>query len=140
MYVDTSFAVSLYLIDENSERAADFMDYHRGALVVSDWMVLEFLSVLSRDVRKGFVSPDLAPSVQTSFFDWLSKDCQRETPLEEHFVEARELLERGQSVLRAPDALHLAMCKRWGLSLLTFDKGLIRAAQAHGVQVAPLYD
>ena len=35
--------------------------------------------------------------------------------------------------LRAGDALHLAVCKRLGTRLATFDAGMVTAANHHGV-------
>lgn len=42
----------------------------------------------------------------------------------------------GDTSLRTPDALHLAICRRLGAELLTFDQGMIAAARSLGVSIA----
>lgn len=49
---------------------------------------------------------------------------------------AIEILGRFELKLRAPDALHLAICQRAGAALLTFDDDQAAAAAALGIPLA----
>jgi uncharacterized protein len=48
---------------------------------------------------------------------------------------ANIFVHRFDLMLRAPDALHAAVCQRLGLTLVTLDQPLARAATALGVAV-----
>jgi predicted nucleic acid-binding protein len=48
---------------------------------------------------------------------------------------ATQFVRRFDLMLRAPDALHAAVCQRLGPTLVTFDQRLARAAAALGIPV-----
>ena len=56
----------------------------------------------------------------------------------DHSRVARGFIGRFDLPLKAPDALHLAICATEGLRLLTFDEQLARNATALGIEVEPI--
>ncbi|UWU18434.1 type II toxin-antitoxin system VapC family toxin (plasmid) [Rhizobium sullae] len=50
------------------------------------------------------------------------------------FIEAARLSDRHDTSLRSGDALHMAVAHHYGLTLLTRDKGLAKAAAVIGAQ------
>ena len=133
-YLDTSFVVPYYVPESSSPHIEAFLGRALpGTLAVSDWMGVEFASLLARDVRMGNMHVETATSVLNRF----SQDIrfyQVLTPTNGDFQEAtRLLLPRTDLGLRGPDALHLAIAKRRELTLYTLDKPLLRAAETLGV-------
>lgn len=140
VYVDTSFAVSLFIEDENSERVATWMESFTARFVVSRWAVLEFISVAAVSIRQQQLRPEEGHAVRERFSAWVKQDCMVADMLDQHFTSAFELIQGDRAPLRAGDALHLAACFRWSCTMLTLDKGLIRAAEANNCPVIPIYD
>jgi predicted nucleic acid-binding protein len=51
-------------------------------------------------------------------------------------AQAGDYLRRFDLALSAPDAIHIAAAQRLGARLVTFDRGMARAAQALGAEIA----
>lgn len=121
VYLDASVLVSMFVADNNTPAAWRFGG---GApnCVISVWAVTEFSSALFLQVRKGRLAPDERSEVEARFDRWLTTRPDSVLPLLEDHQAARTMLRRASTPLRAPDALHLAICQRLGADLATFDR------------------
>ncbi len=134
IYLDTSFLVPYYFNEASSERVeAVLTAVPVGALVVSAWTRLEFVSTVARLVRM-----DRLPGEANSLVDRLDEHLRSVfTPLEPEATDFRAaaeiLLYDPRLGLRGPDALHLALAASRGLVLYTLDRALLGAAHALGL-------
>jgi predicted nucleic acid-binding protein len=134
-YLDASVIVPT-LVDEVASVVVE--RFVRGAadpLIVGDFAAMEVASAISRLVRMNALSSEIAVVRLGEFDAWRlantsSLDLQpADTRLANVFVRRFEL------GLRAPDALHAAICQRGDHTLVTLDTRLAAAAEAVGVRV-----
>jgi len=135
LYLDASVIVPTLVKEPASGAVDDFLLAQAGAPVVSEFAAAEVASALSRLTRMGFLAPEAAQAhlhafdawraAGTSDLDWRPADVR----LASVFVRRFDL------GLRAPDALHAAMCHRNDHTLVTLDRRLADAADALGVRV-----
>ena len=133
-YLDISFVTPYYLNESSSEAVASALDaLPTGQLVVSDWTLAEFASVLARHVRMQALSQQSVETTLRLFVQDAHTAMRLVEPVRRDFTLARGMLMRPALGLRTPDALHLAIAANRNLTLYTLDKTLVRAAQAYGV-------
>lgn len=136
VYLDASALVSLFLADANSDVVGDFISGFPDAIAVGDFASAEFASAASRRVRTGEITADQALRVLSVHDAWV-KDQATRIPVEGADVRlAAAFVRRFELGLRAPDALHLAVCRRLGASILAFDRQQAGAARALGIATA----
>jgi hypothetical protein len=104
-------------------------------LIMSDFAAAEVASGLSRLVRTRYLELDDAQARLADFDTWragatVAADlAAADARLANTYVRHFELM------LRAPDALHAAICRRLGLTLVTLDRRLAEAARVLGLSV-----
>jgi uncharacterized protein len=135
VYLDASVVVSLFLIDAFSERAREMLGGAAGP-IVADWCVVEVSSVVAKQTRSGAITPQEAQHLFANFDAWRINLAGAETTATD-MQEAAQLVRRPDFVMRGPDALHIAIAKRLGAKLLTFDAKMAAAASALGLETAP---
>ena len=104
------------------------------ALIVSEFAAAEVASALSRLVRTGLLSREDAERRLADFDAWRAAAAM---DVALHASDARVahiFVRRFDLMLRAPDALHAAICRREGHLLVTLDKRLAAAAIELGVR------
>ncbi len=112
----------------------------RRDLLVSDLVVTEIVSALSRRLHQGVVTREIARRVQRAIVERLDEGLYRRVELTrdvhrraEHF-----LLSLTVAPLRAADALHLALAmSARAASMASFDVRLGSAARAAGLAIYP---
>jgi uncharacterized protein len=87
--------------------------------------------VRTKDIRK-----DDARIVFSNFDTWTSRATQRARIRATDIIVAEILLRRLDLALRTPDAINIAMARRMGVTLVTFDKKMAAAARSIGAAVA----
>jgi predicted nucleic acid-binding protein len=124
------------LVLEPSSASVDiFMSSRGGALTVSDFAAAEVASALSRLVRVGaFPAADAAARL-ADFDAWRAAATDTVDLQASDARLANIFVRRFDLMLRAPDALHTAICRRTGNVLVTLDRRLARAAAELGVGV-----
>lgn len=135
-YLDTSLLVALLVRESGTEAAKTYLSgVHDQSLLISRWTLTEFSSALALKQRMGVITEAERTAVLAMFLrlaaarlQWLDVE-----PLD--FESAAKLCDHTAIPLRAGDALHLAICRRTGARLATFDRGLADAALAHGLPV-----
>ena len=132
-YFDASVIVPYLMAEPHSEAVTVFMAENDRTLQVSDFVVAEVSSAVSRLVRMRRLDVQEADGVLHDLDDWIDATS---TPVEIEGGDVREatvLVRQFDLKLRAPDALHIAICRRIDARLVTLDNNLAAAAQAVGL-------
>ncbi|MBN2450464.1 MAG: type II toxin-antitoxin system VapC family toxin, partial [Lentisphaeria bacterium] len=89
---------------------------------------------VTRQVRAGACSRAAAESIFRLFRSHLGVPRYRVVPVEgTDYVRARDWIARMGTPLRVLDALHLAVSRAHGLTVVTADRGMAAAAAALGI-------
>ncbi|CAN7652631.1 type II toxin-antitoxin system VapC family toxin [Phenylobacterium sp. LjRoot219] len=133
-YLDASALLPMLIEEPGSAIVDDFIGATSGPLVVSEFAAAEVASALSRLVRTARISPEDATARLADFDAW------RVAATEDIDMNAADVrlanifVRRFDLILRAPDALHAAICRRANLALITLDRRLATAAEVLGVE------
>jgi uncharacterized protein len=133
IYLDTSVIVPLFLVEPRSLEAESLCTNQE--IIVSDLAMAEFPSALGIASRNGRISEIAAIGVLKLFDNWMADHTSITETCSEDFSAATVYLRRFDLGLRTPDALHIAIAKRLGAVLLTFDTGMANAARELGLAV-----
>jgi uncharacterized protein len=137
-YLDASVLVSLFTNDKFSRRADQILRGRQTAPVVSDFGAAEFASVISLKTRMHTVTKQEASGIFTTFDGWVSRTANTVDISPTDIRNAEGMLRRLDLVLRAPDAIHIAITQRIGAELVTFDRHMADCARALRVPVAAI--
>ena len=133
-YLDAS-AILPILIEESGSSVVDrFITEGDEALVISEFAAAEVASALSRLVRTGILDVADAASRLADFDAWRAASTDDLDMQASDIRLANVFVRRFDLMLRTPDALHAAACRRENLTLVTFDKRLASAAEELGVR------
>ena len=135
LYLDTSVLVSVFTTDAHSQRADTLLRETLAEMIVSDFAKAEFASVVMRGQRVGAFTASETDSAFAALDGWAKAAPVQISP--EDMPAAIGFIRRSDTILRAPDAIHLAIAKRLGASLATFDNNMAKAAALVGVPVLP---
>jgi len=132
-YLDTSVLVPLFF-NETGTAAARLALAQEPSPWISHWTLAEFASAVAFKLRNGQVSDAVADRARRLFQAFTTSQLTVVDVLREDFANAADLCRTAPAPgLRTPDALHLAVAQRLGLSLVSFDAALMQAARGHGV-------
>lgn len=134
-YFDTSALVSLHQSDRHSVALSAYLRRTRPAVAISRFAAAEFASAVSIRLRTGNLRPEQATALLHAFDDWRPSVASVIEVTANDLITCEAFVRRFDLQLKAPDALHLALCAREGLPLLTFDLSQARAAEALRVPV-----
>ena len=137
-YLDASVLLPT-LIEEPASAAVDAYMLSGGQeFLVSDVAAAEVASALSRLVRMGLLDAADAAARLADFEIWRAA---MSSPIDISASDVRlayAYVRRFDLMLRAPDALHIAIARRLDVALATLDKRLANAARELGVPVEAL--
>lgn len=129
-YFDAS-ALAAVLLDEPARHRVDALLVDAdSAPLVSDFAVAEVSSAVSRLLRTTLRDAAQAEALIQSLDEWVLETGGPISLDASDAWEATLLVRRFDLKLRAPDALHLAICRRLEARLVTLDNNLARAARA----------
>jgi predicted nucleic acid-binding protein len=134
VYLDASALIPILTSEASTERVETFLRSAEGPFLVGDFAAAEVASAISRLLRTGQFTLEAANQALTAFDAWCANGANR---VEVEPADARLaaiFVRRFDLLLRAPDALHIAVTQRLGATLLTLDQRL--AAAATNLQVA----
>ena len=134
VYLDASVIVPT-LVDEAASPVVD--RYLKGLdrrPIVSDFSAAEVASVVSRLVRTGQLKVAEAQLKLSEFDAWCVTDTEELAVHSSDIRLSATLVRRFDLKLRAPDALHIAACRRLGVPLVTLDRRLSLASAQLSVQ------
>lgn len=132
LYIDTSALVAYYVPDASSTRVQQILQAN-SSLIISELVHLEFYAALALRVRTNTLSLTDSQKVIALFEEHLEAGYDTLTPLtRQHYQQARMFVRQPTMVVKAPDALHLAIAVLGNHELFTLDTQLARnAAQAN---------
>ncbi|MBI1404666.1 MAG: PIN domain-containing protein [Caulobacter sp.] len=136
-YLDTSLLVSLIVEDDHSSAALAYLEL-QPEVMTSGWAAAEFSSALGIQQRMGRITADDRAVAETRLDQWLSGTLPAAVLAADDATQARSLLRTIGTPLRAPDALHLVICRRLGATLASFDLRMVEAARELGLPVREL--
>jgi hypothetical protein len=134
-YLDASVMLPILIKEPASTLVDAFVTTAGQELLVSDFAAAEVASALSRLVRMGHLQASDGSACLIDFDVWRASMT---LPVEIHAVDIRVAdahVRRFDLGLRAPDALHLAVARRLGATLVTLDRRLAGAAREFGIAV-----
>lgn len=109
-----------------------------SGVAVSDLTVTEFHVALARRLKLGELRPQQVEVVRKAFERHLIDDVlMRETLRPLHSELAGKLAFESAVILRALDALHIAVAMELGAVLATFDQRMADGARSLGLKVVP---
>jgi uncharacterized protein len=136
VYLDASVLIPTIVTEQASAAVDGFLLENSDDRLVSEFAVAEVGSALSRLVRMGRIDPTDAADRLVDFDEWRAgmtdtvdlgaQDCRL----------ANTYVRRFGLMLRAPDALHIAICRRLDLMLVTLDRRMATAARELGLYVS----
>lgn len=136
IYCDTSLLVAALARESETERVLAWLRSLNGReLCTCSWTVTEFSSALAMKYRRRELSAPQRAEIQTSWRALLDSSLALISFPEPAFDLAARFCEMSGAVLRAGDALHLAVASLSGSSLATLDHAMAEAAVAVGVAV-----
>lgn len=132
-YLDASVIASLLLEEPGSRRVVEALRPFGRRCIISDFTSAEVSSAVSMRVRMGRESVRVA-NTRLLAFDRFKADFPYKTTLAPNDISTAERLVRAFELkLRAPDAIHAAVCLRHNYQLATLDTNLAYAARLMGV-------
>lgn len=135
VYFDTSVIVSLFVNDAHSARTAALIQELQPLPAVSDFAAAELASALGLRLRMDRLSVDDVRLALAEFDEWRHSTTWIETTTADVAL-AETWLRQLDLGLRTPDALNLALARRSGGILATFDLRMAHAARRLDIEVA----
>lgn len=138
LYLDASVILPTMVSEAASGAVERFIRTADRRIVISEFAAAEAASALSRLVRMRQISADQAARHLSDLDAWRLAETIDVDILGADVRMASAIVRRFELMLRAPDALHLALCGRTGDALVTLDRRLAAAARDLGVLVEAL--
>ena len=129
-YLDASVIVAIFIRESTSAAILELLDDATASPQISDLAAAEVSSAISRLVRTKQLTREVANAVLSDFDEWAQAIGQPTEIYPSDVREANVLVRQFELKLRAPDASHLAICRRLGARMVTLDNNLARAAEA----------
>ncbi len=119
----------MLVLETQSVRVDQFLSDPKLILVVSEFASAEVASAISRLVRMRIMAAEEARTRLTDFDIWRESQT-RIADIEGSDVRlAGAFVRRFDLMLKAPDAIHLALCSRLNVQLVTLDRRLALAGE-----------
>jgi uncharacterized protein len=130
LILDTSALVPLFVMERRTHAVRTFLAVERPELVISSLVSAEFSAAISNRMRTGTFDGEMTMQLLRSFDRWSLGNAARVDVMPLDIRRADVFVRQFHLKLRAPDAIHLAVCARVGGQLLTFDDIMAAAAVA----------
>ena len=141
VYADTSFLVSLYVLDTNSEKAAAHIQQAKLPFLLTPFGELELTNAISlRLFRRELTSSKIKATQALIQKDLRDGVLQIQLLTMNHFEKAMRMARRRTPQLgtRTLDILHVASALEFKAEMFyTFDHNQARLAKTEGLRVAP---
>ena len=134
-YLDASAILPTLIEEAGSVAVYDYINAPHRILVVSALAAIETASGLSRLVRMGALTAQKARLHLSDLDAWRAAYAEKIDIKAADMKLADDYVRRFDLTLRAPDALHAALCRRGDHTLVTLDRKLAAAATVLGVSV-----
>ena len=138
LYLDASVLLSIVNEEQRSDVVDKILAEAGASLWVSEFASAEVSSALSRLARMGHLTSQDAQHALVDYDAWVATAANLIDVESSDVRLATTIVRRFDLMLRAPDALHLAICRRLGATMATLDHRLVTAARALDIEVAPI--
>ena len=135
-YLDASVVIALLTKDVFTSRAESYIRANAPILVVSHFTAAEFASVIARRLRVREITEPIARVLFVEFDAWVIRSTEPADTTTADVIAAAGALRRLDLPLRTADAVNIAIARRMGATLMTFDEKMAASAKALGVGVA----
>ena len=138
IYLDASFLIPTLVEEKDSTVVHAYLNAVEDELLVSEFAAAEVAAVLSRLVRMRLLA---AVDADVRLADFESWRAAASSPVDIQPPDARlayAYVRKFDLMLRAPDALHLAIAARLDAPIVTLDRRMERAARALGIAIEVL--
>jgi predicted nucleic acid-binding protein len=136
VYLDTSVVVPLFVPEPASRDILDWIASCSDRIASSDWLLPEYSNALRIKVRAREITARQARSAERAFADFCQGGLLLAAVSRPAFAAAARLAGHPAGAFRGADALHLAMAREMGATMLaTADASLARGAESQGVPV-----
>ena len=135
LYLNASVLVALSIEEASSAQA--HARVIGETLLISDFAAAEFSAAIARRVRMGDMPATQASATFQAFDGWAARATSRVRQDASDIQNAEILVRRLDLGLRAPDALHIAIARRLGATLFTFDLTMANAARELNLSILP---
>ncbi len=134
LYLDTSLLVAALTLEARTIELQQWLGQQRpDELVISDWVVAEFSAALAAKLRAERIDVSERAAALAAFSQLCAGSFTILPLSRAHFQMAARFADRHTLGLRAPDALHVALCLDHGAILCTLDRPLSEACAPLGV-------
>jgi len=135
-YIDTSAIVAALTSEPQSERIWTWLAAQaEGEVAISPWVLSELSSALSIKIRSGTLTVEQRAQILANWRQHLEDGLLTLSISAAHFEAAARFADHHELGLRASDALHLAIARDAGCTLVTLDQTMADAAPHVGVPV-----
>jgi uncharacterized protein len=134
-YLDTSVLVPLHVPEPSSDVVTSVFSASEHDFIVSTLAAGEFASSVSRRVRMKEATSDTAIAWLTQFDEWANEATIPVKVENGDIAKAASLVRQFELRLLMPDAIHVSLCLRHQLALVTLDERLADAARLLGIEV-----
>ncbi len=135
LYLDASVLLPTIVAEGMSEAVDALMERLENPPFVSEFAMGELASALSRLVRMKHLDPSDVRARLSDFDAWRATDTAPQDVEATDIRLAAVFVRRLELGLRMPDAVHAALCRRLGHTLVTLDVRLAGAAAALGIEI-----
>jgi predicted nucleic acid-binding protein len=137
LYFDTSIIAPMLLNESATARVEKWMgELPAGELAISQWMILETLSLIGREARTGRLVADSVAEAESDLEKMVAESFEVVLPTVQDFEIAKTYLRRYEIGLRGGDALHLAIAaNRGAVKIFSLDRGMVKAGKMLGLPV-----
>ena len=133
VYLDASILVAIVRNEPTQPLLTHLLDPARNVSCASDLAIAEASAAIAAKGRAGNRSAILMAGDFARLDEWAAEFAEVIEIVPNDIATANHLVRNPDIVLRAPDAIHIAAADRLGLTLLTLDRGMARAAATLGV-------
>jgi uncharacterized protein len=138
-YLDTSALVSALTGEASAPRVNAWLRAREPATVlISEWTHTEVASALALKLRTGEIDREARAEAASAFVRLVANSLPTLVVTGEHFETAARFTAQHELGLRAGDALHLAIARQGGMSVVTLDNRMADAALELGIPIEPL--
>jgi predicted nucleic acid-binding protein len=133
-YLDTSLLVAVLTPEARTHELQQWLGQQKPEeLAISDWVIAEFSAALAAKLRAGRVDASERAAALGEFAQLCASSFAILPISRAHFQMAARFADQHALSLRAPDALHVALCADNGAVLCTLDRTLSEACTPLGV-------
>ncbi len=118
IYIDTSILVSAFSNEPQQAVAMALLQApHWDHVCISDWTVAEFACAMQAKVLRGETPPEVAHTIGQTLNSLMAKGALQRIPvLREDYSAVQRTVPTLNCLVRAADALHLAVAARSGMT------------------------